>query len=518
MATTQAAVENWPTLREILEDRFFKRLLRCYLADERSSENLDFIEAVEMYESQYKYLTPKIRTEAINFIKEEYLDHNAEKQVNLSYQVQQPILKKLLETSSDPQMDVFNDAKKATEYLLFSEQYTYFINKLQENTISTTKKDVYTLYLNQCPMPKPLPLYPQVLQNIIDTERKTDTTVEEKVGGSTKALLDSLIQDEMSYIGTINSLCELKEKLLTKKMITKERAGLLLDHLPVLLLHHQKFAGALEEYKKDGKGDFGSVLNTGLHFLVLYRYYLRRVPKNISVMCKLVTSDEFGNGAENSALPLLDDFDKQQKMSKKMSLLYMLLQPFFRIRKYQEFVEEFIKAAKKESSDLKELETVRAQLNTYTRVIETYSKVQKIERLNDTLRLLFPFSFATKSKIFMNKNEIMGIAILDKFERTDITQMSMSLGINKKMTLMVMTQGVVVTDLLLIRKKSEHKVIDKSFSSVTLTNDIRDVGMDEPNKILWIDVPDIKKRLWFGCEKEEEFRLCYDAIRSLLSS
>ena len=41
----QAVIENWPTLQEVLEDTFIKRLLRCYLADERSEENLDFLEA-----------------------------------------------------------------------------------------------------------------------------------------------------------------------------------------------------------------------------------------------------------------------------------------------------------------------------------------------------------------------------------------------------------------------------------------------------------------------------------------
>ena len=68
-AVDQAVIENWPTLQEVLDDQFIKRLLRCFLADERSEENLDFLEAVEVYESQFEKMTPKNRLKAIQFIK-----------------------------------------------------------------------------------------------------------------------------------------------------------------------------------------------------------------------------------------------------------------------------------------------------------------------------------------------------------------------------------------------------------------------------------------------------------------
>ncbi|BFU23267.1 regulator of g protein signaling domain containing protein [Entamoeba histolytica HM-1:IMSS-B] len=519
MAATETAIlEGWPTLQEVLEDSFMKRLLRCYLSDERSEENLDFLESVGLYESQFDKLTPKVRLEALNFIKDQFLDRNSERQVNLSYQIQQSILKKLSEVTSNAPKDVFNEAKKATEYLLYTEQYTYFINKLNANTIGTGKKDVYSLYLNQFPKTNPQPLYKPTLNKIIEIEKKSWNEDEVKRNTeSIKSLVESLIQDECNYVGVLTSLSEFSEIMTKKQILGPDVLKELFDHIPVLIQHHQKFISSLQEAKADEK--VGEKLNSGLHFLVLYRYYLRHVPKNIAKLCSIGMTDEIEVGRELYPLPVIEEFDKQQKMTKKMSVLQMLVYPYFRVRTYQAYVDDFIKITKKDSQEVKELEVVHSQLAIFQELINTYSDINKIERISDALKLLFPFSFTSIMPLFEGKNGICGIASLDRFDKTDINQLSMSLNSRKKLTLIILYRGVVVTDVPVIRKKGNvSNSIDKSFYSFTLIGDIRDFGTEDSTETIYIDVPEIKKRIWFGCESTEEFKSCVEALRTILSN
>ncbi|KAL7720521.1 Regulator of g protein signaling domain containing protein [Entamoeba marina] len=522
MTTTDKPIlEGWPTLQEVLNDTFMKNLLRCYLIDEKSAENLEFLESVELYESQFEKMSPKLRGNALKFIKEQFLDRNADRQVNLSYQIQQTILKKFGEVKGEAPKDVFTEAKQATQFLLYTEQYTYFINQLNSNIIGTGKKDVYSLYLSQFPPTKAQPLYSPVLAKIMEGERNA-WTVDAGIHNvsSKKNLLDDLIRDETKYVGDLTFLCNFSKDLLTKRSLNAETNLEIFEYLPTLLQHHQKFLNMLEEFKPsiDSKS-IGELLNTGLHFLILYRYYLRHVPKNICKISSLTLTDEMESSAEKQILLYIENKDRQLRDTEKAGVYQLMLLPFFRPQTYLTFIEEFSKLAKKDSQDMKELDACKSQMKIFIRLMATYTKADKIQRMFETLKIFIPFTFTSLVKLYERTNELSAIASLDRFDTTELNQLSISHNAKRKVTLLITNRGLCVTDAQVIKKKVTQKnVINKTFISMTLFSEIRDFGSDPVNTTIWIDVPETKKRIWFGCEVVEQFRLCVDVLNNLLSN
>ena len=510
----QALIENWPTLQEILDDPFIKRLLRCYLTDERSEENLDFLEAVEVYEFQYEKMTPKLRIKAIEFIKDQYLDKNAEKQVNLSYEIQQRILKKLSEIKEDAPQDIFTEAKNATKYLLFTEQYTYFLNKLNSNAIGTGKKDIYTLYLNQHPQPRQVALYPPLLTKTMEVEKQGWKLQEKTINkNSLNECIQDLVDDEKEYVSLLTMLIELSNILTKRGVVDEDICNELFDHIDVIINHHQKFVGILSDTSKT----IGMRMNEGLHFLVLYRYYLRHVPGNIGRLCReVLESDDHDVVKETYGASTMEEFCKQLKVNKKTSILQLMLLPFFRVNVYQNYVEEFLKLTKKETQDYKDLELVKVQLGLIKHLVETYAKSQKIQRMNDCLKILFPFSFAAKTRLFMHSNEIMGMAVLDRYDTTDISQMAMSTNSQKKVTLIIMSRGIAVTELTVINNKKKGQFVDKTFFQMVYMSDVAAHGRNNDYKIIYVDIPQEKKRIWFGCVNQDEYQACCNALIRIL--
>ena len=116
----------------------------------------------------------------------------------------------------------------------------------------------------------------------------------------------------------------------------------------------------------------------------------------------------------------------------------------------------------------------------------------------------------------MHSNEIMGMAVLDRYDTTDISQMAMSTNSQKKVTLIIMSRGIAVTELTVINNKKKGQFVDKTFFQMVYMSDVAAHGRNNDYKIIYVDIPQEKKRIWFGCVNQDEYQACCNALIRIL--